>query len=48
MQLDWYSNNPEAVWLKDSLSNLAADGIHLHPPLWGARWWTSSAEGVSP
>jgi FkbM family methyltransferase len=35
LQLDWYSNNPEAVWLKDSTQDLAEDGIHLHPPLWG-------------
>ncbi len=35
LQLDWYSNNPEAVWLKDSITDLASDGIHLHDPLWG-------------
>ncbi len=35
LQVDWYSNNPEAVWLKDSVKDLAADGIHLHDSLWG-------------
>lgn len=35
LELDWYSNNPEAVWLKDSTRDLANDGIHLHSALWG-------------
>jgi FkbM family methyltransferase len=35
LKVDWYSNNPEAVWLKESLKDLANDGIFLHDPLWG-------------
>ncbi len=35
LQVDWYSNNPEAVWLKGSVQDLAKDGIHLHDALWG-------------
>lgn len=35
LKVDWYSNNPEAVWLKESLKGLASDGIFLHDPLWG-------------
>ncbi|MEQ1905043.1 MAG: FkbM family methyltransferase [Pirellulaceae bacterium] len=34
LKVDWYSNNPEAVWLKESLKDLADDGIFLHEPLW--------------
>ncbi len=35
LEVDWYSNNPEAVWLQDSTRDLANDGVHLHPALWG-------------
>ncbi len=35
LQIDWFSNNPEAVWLKGSTQDLAKDGIHLQPALWG-------------
>jgi len=35
LQVDWYSNNPNAVWLQGSQEELARDGIHLHGSLWG-------------
>jgi FkbM family methyltransferase len=35
LKIDWYTNNPDAVWLEDSIENLESDGIYLHEPLWG-------------
>jgi FkbM family methyltransferase len=35
LQVDWYSNNPNAVWLQGSQEELARDGIHVHGSLWG-------------
>ncbi len=35
LEIDWFCNNPEAVWLKESISDLDRDGIHLHDALWG-------------
>ena len=34
-EVDWYSNNPDAVWLNQQTSELANDGIHLRDALWG-------------
>ncbi len=35
LQVDWYSNNPGAFWLKDSIEDIEKDGIFLHDSLWG-------------
>ena len=34
-EVDWYSNNPDAVWLNQQTKDLAKDGIHLRDALWG-------------
>jgi FkbM family methyltransferase len=34
-EIDWYSNNPDAVWLNQQLGDLAKDGIFLKDALWG-------------
>lgn len=36
LQIDWYANNPNAVWHDVSRDQLKEDGIHLHDSLWGA------------
>lgn len=35
LQIDWFANNPNALWLDISPIELEADGIHLHDSLWG-------------
>jgi FkbM family methyltransferase len=35
LQIDWYANNPNALWLNVSPAELEVDGIHLHDSLWG-------------
>ena len=35
LKVDWYSNNPNAVWLQGSEQELADDGIFIHDSLWG-------------
>jgi FkbM family methyltransferase len=35
LQIDWFANNPNAVWHDVSKEQLLADGIHLHDSLWG-------------
>ena len=34
-EVDWYSNNPDAIWLNQQTEDLAKDGIHLRDALWG-------------
>ena len=34
-EVDWYSNNPDAILLSSQKDNLANSGIHLKQPLWG-------------
>lgn len=34
-EVDWYSNNPDAIWLNQQTEELAKDGIHLRDALWG-------------
>lgn len=36
LQVDWFSNNPESVWLNETTEGLARDGIHFHAALWGS------------
>ena len=35
VDVDWYSNNPDAMMLNGKRQELAAAGIHLKEPLWG-------------
>ena len=35
VEVDWYSNNPDAMMLNGKGPQLAAAGIHLQNPLWG-------------
>ena len=35
VEVDWYSNNPDAMMLNGKGPELAAAGIHLRKPLWG-------------
>jgi hypothetical protein len=37
LQVDWYSNNPDAVKWQGTANELSQDGIHLRDPLWGAE-----------
>ena len=34
-EVDWYSNNPDAILLSSQKDSLASSGIHLKSPLWG-------------
>lgn len=34
-EVDWYSNNPDAMMLNGKAEELASTGIHLQDPLWG-------------
>ena len=34
-EVDWYSNNPDAILLSSQKDSLADSGIHLKKPLWG-------------
>ena len=34
-EVDWYSNNPDAIMLSKQKDQLGSSGIHLQKPLWG-------------